>query len=262
MGQKNDLRVAGRNDHGSAAGPITPLTRAPGTVLRVVEPSRELQHAFIAALRGDAGPLSPGPQAQPREEISAGHRRRIIAGMAQALADNGLARTTIADVVREAQVSRRTFYELFDDKISCLLATYDACWDETMRYVEAAVAPGDRTWQERAHAGVRTYLRLMQAMPGLAQVFIVELPASGPDAQRHIRTVHQRFAALIARVAEEAELPDDVEVDELIATAIVGGVNELVLQALAAEEPPHTPERERTAMRLLVGAIQPGAPVP
>lgn len=239
-----------------------PIARLTATVLPVAEPARELQDAFIAALRGDAGPLPPGPQSQPRDEITAAHRRRIIAGMAQALATNGLVRTTIADVVREAQVSRRTFYELFDDKISCLLATYDACWDETMRYVEGAVAPGERTWQERAHAGVRTYLRLMQAMPGLAQVFIVELPASGPDAQRHIRTVHQRFATLIAQVAEGADLPDDVVVDELIATAIVGGVNELVLQALAAGEPPHTPARERTAMRLLVGAIQPGAPVP
>lgn len=226
----------------------------------MTEREAALQEAFIAALRGDAGPLPPGPQAQPRDEITSAHRRRIIAGMTQALADKGLARTTIADVVREAQVSRRTFYELFDDKIGCLLATYDAVWDETMRHVEAAVAPvEDRTWQERAHAGVRTYLRLMDAMPQLARVFIVELPASGPEAQRHIRTVHQRFATLITRVAEEqrADLPDDLEVDPLIATAIVGGVNEIVLQALAAGERPYTPERERAAMRLLLGAMQP-----
>jgi AcrR family transcriptional regulator len=226
----------------------------------VIEREAALQDAFIGALRGDAGPLPPGPHAQPRDEITAAHRRRVIAGMTQALAAKGLARTTIADVVREAQVSRRTFYELFDDKISCLLATYDAVWDETMRYVEAAVAPvEDRTWQERARAGVRTYLRLMDAMPGLARVFIVELPASGPEAQRHVRAVHQRFATLITRVAEEqrADLPDDLAVDALIATAIVGGVNEIVLQALATGDRPFTPERERAAMRLLVGALQP-----
>lgn len=243
-----------------------PITRATATVRAVTEREAALQDAFIAALRGDAGPLPPGPQAQPRDEITAAHRRRIIAGMTQALADKGLARTTIADVVREAQVSRRTFYELFDDKLGCLLATYDAVWDETMRYVEAAVAPaGDRTWQERAHAGVRTYLRLMDAMPQLARVFIVELPASGPEAQRHIRTVHQRFATLITRVAEEqrADLPDDLEADPLIATAIVGGVNEIVLQALAAGERPYTPARERAAMRLLLGALQsPAADLP
>lgn len=219
-----------------------------------------MQERFIRELRGDAGPLPPGPQAQSREEIATAHRRRLIAGMAQALSANGIARTTVADVVREAQVSRRTFYELFTDKASCLLATYDACASVNMSFIEAAVAPADdRSWQERAAAGVSAYLRLMGALPNLARVFIVEMPSAGPEALEHIHAVHARFAAMLTRLAEEHRdnLPDGVALDPLIATAIVGGINELVLQALASGQRPDAPEREATAMRLLLGAMQP-----
>ncbi len=247
-------RSAGRGSAGSR-------TRRRRVRLRSVStPLTDLQAAFITALRGDAGPLPPGPQTMPRDEVTATHRRRIIAGMAHALATKGLARTTIADVVREAQVSRRTFYELFDDKISCLLATYDACWEQTMAFVEAAVAPADgRTWQERVNAGLCASLQLMGAMPGLARVFILEMPSSGPEAQSHIRGVHREFAALLTRLAEEQRdtLPEGVSLDPLVAIGVVGGVNELVVHALAAGESPDTPLREHTAMRLLLGAMQP-----
>lgn len=260
------------------APPVLPVRRSPsGTSRRerigtgryhaarvrystVTANATDLQAAFIEALRGDAGPLPPGPQTQPRDEISAAHRRRLVAGMAQALSAKGLARTTVADVVREAQVSRRTFYELFEDKASCLLATYDACADVNMSFVEAAVAPADgRTWTARIEAGVATYLQTMAALPDLARVFIVELPSAGTEAWMRIHAVHQRFAVLLTRLVDEHrdDLPDGVGLDPLIATAIVGGINELVMQALASGESPDTPERHHTAMRLLLGAMQP-----
>ena len=46
--------------------------------------------------------------------------------MATVSAEKGLAVTTIADIVREAGVSKRTFYEHFDGKEACFLALYRA----------------------------------------------------------------------------------------------------------------------------------------
>lgn len=224
----------------------------------MTSPPNDTQADFLAALRGDLGPLPPGPQTRPREEIAEVHRRRIIAGMAQALATNGIARTTIADVVREAQVSRRTFYELFADKTTCLMATYDACTDLQMRFIEDAVeARAGQPWQDRITAGIRAYLEIMRALPDLARVLIVELPSAGPEALARVRAGHARFAALVVRLAElhREDLPAEAEMDQLTAVAIVGGINELVLQALAAGENPHSPMIERTAMRLVVGAL-------
>ncbi len=48
------------------------------------------------------------------------HRSRLLEGMAVAVAQKGYAAVTIADIVREASVSRRTFYEHFGSKAECL----------------------------------------------------------------------------------------------------------------------------------------------
>ena len=46
--------------------------------------------------------------------------------MADAVAERGYARTSVADVLRRARVSRETFYEQFDNKQDCFLASFDA----------------------------------------------------------------------------------------------------------------------------------------
>ena len=67
-------------------------------------------------------------QAAPRPGATEGreHRDRLLQGMARAVATKGYADTTIADIVREAGVSRRTFYENFADKAECLTALYES----------------------------------------------------------------------------------------------------------------------------------------
>ena len=54
------------------------------------------------------------------------HRSRVLEGMAAAVSRKGFADTTIGDIVAEAGVSRRTFYEHFDSKAECLIALYEA----------------------------------------------------------------------------------------------------------------------------------------
>jgi AcrR family transcriptional regulator len=43
------------------------------------------------------------------------HRERLIAAMAASVEERGYADTTVADVVRIARTSRRTFYQHFQD---------------------------------------------------------------------------------------------------------------------------------------------------
>ena len=51
-------------------------------------------------------------------------RARIFEGMASVVGERGYAATTISDVVRAASISRRTFYEYFQDKEDCFVETY------------------------------------------------------------------------------------------------------------------------------------------
>jgi AcrR family transcriptional regulator len=55
--------------------------------------------------------VSPQIVAAPAE-----FRRRLLEGMAAAIRESGFRDSTVADVVRHARTSRRTFYEHFASK--------------------------------------------------------------------------------------------------------------------------------------------------
>ena len=58
-------------------------------------------------------------------------RDRLMNGFAYAIAEKGYIDTTIADIVRYARVSKRTFYQHFVDKKDCLLH----CYHETLSLI-------------------------------------------------------------------------------------------------------------------------------
>ena len=156
------------------------------------------------------------------------HRQRLLEGMAGAITEKGYTATTIADVVSRAHVSKRTFYEHFADKEDAFLATYSAASDDMLRVI-ASAASVDAPWRERIEAGVRAYLTELAAHPALTRTFLVEIQAAGPKALALRRDVMTRFArGLQAIVADTSAAP----LDDGLATAIVGGINELLLRAV------------------------------
>jgi AcrR family transcriptional regulator len=78
-------------------------------------------------------------------------RARILGGLADSIAERGYAATTIADIVRHARVSKRTFYEQFADKEACFLDLYSQTSDELVALI-AAAASGDAPWEQRLEA--------------------------------------------------------------------------------------------------------------
>jgi AcrR family transcriptional regulator len=158
------------------------------------------------------------------------HERRLLDGMAEAITEKGYAATTIADVVSRARVSKRTFYEHFADKEAAFLATYSTVSNDMLALITEA-ASVEAPWQERIEAGVRAYLTELAAHPALTRTFLVEIQAAGPNALALRREVMTRFArglqAIVASVAETD--PSVPPLPDGLATAIVGGINELLL---------------------------------
>ena len=82
--------------------------------------------------------------AAPPRDIRAGgaedgvsFRERLIQGLATSIRERGFRDTTIADVVRHARTSRRTFYVEFVSKEECYVALLDAL-NEALRVQIAA----------------------------------------------------------------------------------------------------------------------------
>src|SRR6187431_2133826 len=92
------------------------------------------------------------------------HRSRLLEGMALAVGKKGYGDTTIADIVREASVSRRTFYEHFATKAECLIALYEAASRNALKVLRDAIDPS-HDWEQQVERGLGAYLQCMASNP-------------------------------------------------------------------------------------------------
>src|SRR5437764_15309842 len=115
-----------------------------------------------------------GAAAPSLPSAGSGHRERLISAMAASIEEKGYRETTVADVVRIARTSRRTFYEHFDDRDACFLALFDAVNDATMEHIAAAVSP-DQPMDEQVDRALAAYIDSVTSHPALYQSFVREL---------------------------------------------------------------------------------------
>jgi AcrR family transcriptional regulator len=174
--------------------------------------------------RGGRG-LPRGPQALPREEVAAHQRERLFDAMIEAVNDRGFVATTISDLVTRAGVSRRSFYEHFENKEECLLATYDSLVEALIARI-AANFPAQGTWQEQVESIVRSLLDAAGERPDAARLVCVEMGAAGPiGIERWARNAEQ-LTHFLQAVFEQA--PGEGSVPEPIARGIVGALRAIL----------------------------------
>ena len=150
------------------------------------------------------------------------HRSRLLEGMAHAVAAKGYADTTIADIVREASVSRRTFYEHFQTKADCLVALYEAASRNALKVLRDAIDP-THEWQTQVERALTAYLGCMASNPILMRTLFIEILGLGTPGLAARRRVNQEIADFMLGAIDGGLTPQ-------MAMAVVGGINELVLQ--------------------------------
>ena len=166
---------------------------------------------------------------------AAGHRARLTEGLAAAIAEKGYAAVTIADVVRVARVSKRTFYEHFPDKEACFLALYAETSDELIELIATSAATAPGSWEERIEAAARAYFERVAGEPELIRTALLEIQAAGPRARELRREVQRRYADQLRAFSDAAAAEGAGRaLTPALATAVVGGLNELMLEAVEA----------------------------
>jgi AcrR family transcriptional regulator len=175
------------------------------------------------------------------------HRSRLLEGMAHAVAGKGYAETTIADIVREASVSRRTFYEHFGTKAECLIALYGAASHNALKVLREAIDPA-HDWEEQVERALAAYLACMAANPVLMRTLFIEILGLGPEGLAARRRVNQEIADYMLAVVNGAA-PGRITPD--LAMAVVGGIHELVLQAVEDGKVSELPQLTASATALV-----------
>jgi AcrR family transcriptional regulator len=180
------------------------------------------------------------------------HRSRLLEGMARAVAARGYAETTIADIVREASVSRRTFYEHFEDKAQCLVALYEAASHNALKVLREAIDPR-HDWEEQVERALAAYLGCMAADPVLLRTLFIEILGLGPPGLAARRRMNQEIAAYMLEVVNRSD--GHVAVTPDLAMAVVGGIHELVLQAIEDGKVTELAELTVTATQLVKAVV-------
>lgn len=160
-----------------------------------------------------------------------GNRSRLLEGMALSAASKGYADTTVADIVREAGVSKRTFYECFATKAECLIALYEAASHNALKMLGQAIDPAHE-WQTQIERALKAYLTSMAENPVLMRTLFIEILGLGGPGLAARRRVNQEIASFILAVvnAKRDGCKRDNVLPAEMAMAIVGGINELILE--------------------------------
>lgn len=167
---------------------------------------------------------------EARERARARARGRLSLAMIDCVAESGYRSTRVADVIARAGVSRKTFYEHFDNKQDCLLSTYDLIAAEAMRRVETAYR-GASGWPGRVETAIRALFDAAIANPGAMRLSLIEIAAVGPVGIERRERSSALYESFIRQALELA--PGRGAVSDIAVKAVVGGLNRVLYRRVA-----------------------------
>jgi AcrR family transcriptional regulator len=161
-------------------------------------------------------------------------RRRLFDALEESIAVDGYPKTTIADIVRRARTSRRTFYEHFASKDDCFVALLTEASSDQIGQITAAVDPA-APWEKQVRQAIEAWVAAMEARSALMLSWIRDVPALGMAARVLQRQALEQFVemvqALSATAGFRAEGAGMVSRQRIV--MLLGGLRELT--AVTAE---------------------------
>lgn len=155
-------------------------------------------------------------------------RQRLVDALAASITDVGYSATTVADIVRRARTSRRTFYEYFTDREACLVALLADTNRRAVETISAAVDPA-APWETQIRQAVEAWVANAESQPAVMLSWIRDLPALGMAARTLQREVTESFIVMIRTLSDTEELraAGIPTVSRPRAIMLIGGLREL-----------------------------------
>jgi AcrR family transcriptional regulator len=137
---------------------------------------------------------------------------RIEDAVVEVAVARGCSAMTVDDVAVCGGLSRRTFYELYDDKTEALFAAYAAIVERVEERVRAAAAGvgDDGDAGDRVAAGLAELLHVVATQPTWARFCVIEAQTAGAlagDCDRHLRPIVASVRRAHAALGIAAPIP-------------------------------------------------------
>jgi AcrR family transcriptional regulator/DNA-binding MarR family transcriptional regulator len=168
-----------------------------------------------------------------RGRVSEIQRARILTAIGEVARERGAAGVTVAHVVARSNISRRTFYELFEDREDCFLAALE----QAIGSAEERVLPAYRmqgAWRERIRAALQELLGFLDEQPTMGALCVVDSLSAGPAALERRNEV---LKALVDAVHEGRKEVRGARPTRLVAEGAVGAVLSMIHTRLQGSPP-------------------------
>lgn len=174
-----------------------------------------------------AGPRRPEGMVTAPDEAGT-FRQRLLDGLVASIAADGYRNTTVADIVRRARTSRRTFYEHFASKEACFIALLTDANAELVRTISAAVDPA-APWAVQVRQAIEAWIRSAESAPAITLSWIRDVPSLGAAARDLHRDVMEAFITMIQTLCDTDEwhAVGVGPVPRQLAVMVLGGLREL-----------------------------------
>jgi AcrR family transcriptional regulator len=190
-------------------------------------------------------------------------RRRLFAATTELAFEGGLHTMSVAVLCQRAGLSRRTFYDIFNDREGCVAAAFQEALNIATDTALQAGA-GLEHWRERVRAGLTALLALFDRDPGIGRLLVVEALSCGPTTLETRRETMVRAAAVVDQGRHETKpsrsRPSSArgsgtqtsEPPPLTAEGIVGAVLSLVHAHMLERNPQPLTNLTASLMALIV----------
>lgn len=177
--------------------------------------------------------LHPGPGTSP-EDVAKNQRERLFAAMVTAVAQKGYEATRVDDLIEISGTSKKSFYEHFDNKQACFIATLEQLL-AGLTFALADSGKGEREWNEFLIAAADAFAGLITALPAAARFVLSDAYAAGPEAwsvlDRWQAAFEARLSARVSQSLRGEELPSG------LITALIGAGLEITRTRLREGNP-------------------------
>ncbi|HEY7960661.1 MAG TPA: TetR/AcrR family transcriptional regulator [Solirubrobacteraceae bacterium] len=184
-----------------------------------------------------------------RSRVSDIQRARMLHAMAEVAAERGAANATVAHVVARSGVSRRTFYDLFEDREDCFMAAFEEALEKVSRRAAAAYGLVGR-WQVRVRGALTAVLEFIEEEPDQGRLLVVESLVAGPRAMARRERVLEVLLAAIEEGRRQGRPAQDPSA--LSAEGLVGAVLSVIHARLVHRETDSLAELVNPLMSMIV----------
>lgn len=165
-------------------------------------------------------------------------RRRFLDAALAEFTGTGYAASSVTAICRVAGLSRRQFYELFDDREDLLIALYDEIQGDARTAVAQALADNNsRDLHQLATTAMAAYMASVGNDPRRAEVSFVQIVGVSARVERHRLDGREEWVEFfVAAMAEFADR-EPSERQRHLAIAFVGALTGLVHRWSSADDP-------------------------